>query len=319
VSGELRPGRVGLSPEEAQLQPLYARVIGLQYLNPGGVLCFCFFEGAIALAVLLALAELVTWWAVLILPATVAVMVKINDLVAGAVVRSAATVPEREQERFRREVTPVVGRASVPGPVAGADAPGEPTGAGSQRASSVSQPPDVIREVAGGGTTDVLPVVAPRVPCDTRVVSPPAPEAVSVGVTSDQMTPQASGPDEDVGERPDPHQMPPGLGAVPVAPAPQRIAPRPPAPDQVRRGASGGGKEKTGPENRRSEPALRDVVARREPGGAGTGRSAADGAHPLNAPAAEHLQRPVRQPTDRIDQADTPEQRSRQSGRRRYE
>jgi hypothetical protein len=47
------------------------------------MLCFFFLEGAIALASLLALAELVTWWAVVVLPASIAVMVKINDVIAG--------------------------------------------------------------------------------------------------------------------------------------------------------------------------------------------------------------------------------------------
>ena len=56
------------APAEERYRPLYARVLGLRFVNPGGVLCFLFFEGAVALAVLLALAELVTWWAVLILP-----------------------------------------------------------------------------------------------------------------------------------------------------------------------------------------------------------------------------------------------------------
>ena len=77
------------------------------------MLCFLFFEGTVALAVLLALAELVTWWAVLVLPVVVAAMVKLNDLVAAIVVRSAALVPEQERDRFRRQMEPVVGRARV--------------------------------------------------------------------------------------------------------------------------------------------------------------------------------------------------------------
>ena len=64
-------------------QPLYARMLHLRHLSPSGVLCFVFLEGAIALGVLLALAELVSWWGVLVLPFAVAVMVKFNDLVAG--------------------------------------------------------------------------------------------------------------------------------------------------------------------------------------------------------------------------------------------
>ncbi|GAA3765463.1 hypothetical protein GCM10022379_36570 [Micromonospora maritima] len=100
--------------DEERYRPLYARVLGLRFVNPGGVLCFLFFEGAAALAVLLALAELVSWWAVLVLPTAVAVMVKLNDVVAEMVVRTAAQVPEQERDRFRRQMEPVVGRAPVP-------------------------------------------------------------------------------------------------------------------------------------------------------------------------------------------------------------
>ncbi|MER7169466.1 hypothetical protein ABT336_25830 [Micromonospora sp. NPDC000207] len=114
--------------DEERLRPLYARLLGLRFVNPGGVLCFLFFEGAVALAALLTLAELVDWWSVLILPAAVALMVKLNDMVAEAVVRSAALVPEQERDRFRRQMQPVVGRIRVdcsprvvPGVVVGAE------------------------------------------------------------------------------------------------------------------------------------------------------------------------------------------------------
>lgn len=100
--------------DDERVRPLYARVLRLRHVDPGGLLCFFFFEGTVALGLLLALAELVNWWGVLVLPVTVAVMVKLNDLVAAAVVRSAARVPDLEQERFRREMLPVVGRARVP-------------------------------------------------------------------------------------------------------------------------------------------------------------------------------------------------------------
>ena len=56
-------------------QPLYARTLRLRHLNPGGLLCFVFLEGSLALGALLALAELVSWWGVLVLPAAVAVPV----------------------------------------------------------------------------------------------------------------------------------------------------------------------------------------------------------------------------------------------------
>jgi hypothetical protein len=102
-----------VATDDEPYRPLYARVLGLRFVNPGGVLCFLFFEGSVALAALLALAELVSWWAVLVLPAVVAAMVKLNDVVAEVVIRTAAQVPEQERDRFRRQLEPVVGRATV--------------------------------------------------------------------------------------------------------------------------------------------------------------------------------------------------------------
>jgi hypothetical protein len=61
---------------------VYARVLRLRYLRPGGLLCFLYFEGSIALGVLLALAELAPWWGIFVLPVVVAAMVKLNDIVA---------------------------------------------------------------------------------------------------------------------------------------------------------------------------------------------------------------------------------------------
>jgi hypothetical protein len=71
-------------------RPLYARVLRLRHIHPSSVWCFVFFEGMIALGVLLALAELVSWWGVLVLPVVVAAMVKINDLLAGALATGRA-------------------------------------------------------------------------------------------------------------------------------------------------------------------------------------------------------------------------------------
>jgi hypothetical protein len=88
--------------------PLYARVLRLRHLAPSGFLCFVFLEGAIALGILLALAELVSWWGVLVLPATVAVMVKLNDVVAGMVAGPPAmpTPPRRAVPPASRGASP---------------------------------------------------------------------------------------------------------------------------------------------------------------------------------------------------------------------
>ena len=73
-------------------RPLYARLLRLRHITPGGRLCFVFLEGAVALGALLALAELVSWWGVLVLPLTVAVMVKLNDVIAGLLPRATEPV-----------------------------------------------------------------------------------------------------------------------------------------------------------------------------------------------------------------------------------
>lgn len=100
-----RQGRLRrLYPVTERPRPRYARVLRLRRLNPSSTLCFLFLEGSIAFALLLALAELVSWWSILVLPVLVAAAVKANDRVAVAVARSAALVPEQEQERFRREI-----------------------------------------------------------------------------------------------------------------------------------------------------------------------------------------------------------------------
>jgi hypothetical protein len=86
-----RTRRPDVEPEpEAERRPLYARMLRLRHLTPSGLLCFVFLEGAIALGLLLALAELVSWWGVLVLPATVALMVKLNDVIAGSLSHGAA-------------------------------------------------------------------------------------------------------------------------------------------------------------------------------------------------------------------------------------
>jgi hypothetical protein len=93
MTREIRSRRAGIPRDQAKQRPLYARVLGLQYLTPSGFLCFVFLEGTVALGVLLALAELVSWWGVLVLPVTVALMVKLNDVIAGTVIHPAGVVP----------------------------------------------------------------------------------------------------------------------------------------------------------------------------------------------------------------------------------
>lgn len=79
---EYRHGRVS-----RPRRPWYARVLHLKHLYLSNVWCVVLFEGSIALAVLMALTEFVSWWVVLVLPLAVAGMVKLNDLIAGTLER----------------------------------------------------------------------------------------------------------------------------------------------------------------------------------------------------------------------------------------
>jgi hypothetical protein len=92
-------------------RPVYARALRLRYLRPGGLLCFLYFEGSIALGVLLALAELAPWWGILLLPAAVAAMVKLNDSVA---YNNARVRPAPAHVRTRPTPSGPALRASVP-------------------------------------------------------------------------------------------------------------------------------------------------------------------------------------------------------------
>jgi hypothetical protein len=60
---------------------MYARVLRLRRLRITGMTSFLLVECAIAVGILLALAELVSWWAVPLLPILVAAVVKVNDMV----------------------------------------------------------------------------------------------------------------------------------------------------------------------------------------------------------------------------------------------
>ena len=101
-------------------RPFYARMLRLHYLHPGTVACFLLFEGTIVLGLLLAFAELVDWPVVVLLPAGVALMVKLNDILAGATLSRERRGPHARVARGTAVVvdTPpapkVVGKAPRP-------------------------------------------------------------------------------------------------------------------------------------------------------------------------------------------------------------
>ncbi len=71
-------------------RPLYHRALRLRHVRPGPLATFLLFEGSVMAAIVLALADIVTGWGVLVIPVAVAVMVKLNDVVAAALRRPDA-------------------------------------------------------------------------------------------------------------------------------------------------------------------------------------------------------------------------------------
>lgn len=64
-------------------RPLYVRLLRLRHIRPNGWQRAALGEGALALAVVLVLADVASAWTLLVLPVSVAVVVKAHDVLAG--------------------------------------------------------------------------------------------------------------------------------------------------------------------------------------------------------------------------------------------
>jgi hypothetical protein len=131
-------------------RPVYLRLLRLRHLKPHPVVTFLLFEGSIGLSVLLALAEIVNWWGLVAIPVAVAVMVKLNDVVAGSLVRPLAVSPAGAAHLLDRTV---IGRSPVPRPgrptaeIHGDDAVFDPAAA-PDLSSGPGRAPGIARGVA---------------------------------------------------------------------------------------------------------------------------------------------------------------------------
>jgi hypothetical protein len=94
-------------------RPLYFRLLRVRHLTVRPTTLFLLFEGSITLALLLYLADVVHEWGLLAIPVVVAIMVKLNDSVAGALIRPLALAQLRTP---RPTEEPAVGRSPVPRP-----------------------------------------------------------------------------------------------------------------------------------------------------------------------------------------------------------
>jgi hypothetical protein len=71
------------SVDEQPRRPLYPRLLRLRHVHPNAWQRALLGEGALALAVLLVLADVATAWTLIVLPLAVAAVVKAHDLLAG--------------------------------------------------------------------------------------------------------------------------------------------------------------------------------------------------------------------------------------------
>jgi len=78
---------VAATSEPRERAPMYWRLLRLRHIQPNGWLRALFVEGSVGLAVVLVLAEKASIWTIIALPIVVAVLVKANDVVAGALRR----------------------------------------------------------------------------------------------------------------------------------------------------------------------------------------------------------------------------------------
>lgn len=74
---------------------IYARLLRLHHLQPNGWQRAVLAEGSLTVAVLLVLADVATAWSLLVLPATVAAVVKLDDLLVGLLRRPGGAGSDR--------------------------------------------------------------------------------------------------------------------------------------------------------------------------------------------------------------------------------
>ena len=88
-------------------------MLRVRHLRPGWLASLVLFEGSCFVGILLTLAELTEWWAMLVVPAAVAVVLKFNDVIAGR----AETAPGGRPAHTPPPIGPIaVGRSPVPRP-----------------------------------------------------------------------------------------------------------------------------------------------------------------------------------------------------------
>lgn len=81
------PTADGPAPPASRRRPLYPRLLRLRHIKLNAWQRALLGEGAVALAVVLVLADLASAWTLLVLPVAVALLVKAHDVLAGVLAR----------------------------------------------------------------------------------------------------------------------------------------------------------------------------------------------------------------------------------------
>lgn len=116
------------APRKAK--PLYWRILQLRYVHPNSWQRAVFFEGSIAVAAILVLADLASAWLLLVLPVAVAVVVKGHDVLVGwlgAATRIADEPAQVAPDAYASELTVELDEpVAQPAPEAEAEPEAEP-------------------------------------------------------------------------------------------------------------------------------------------------------------------------------------------------
>ncbi|MGH3713767.1 MAG: hypothetical protein ACRDT4_09960 [Micromonosporaceae bacterium] len=183
-------GTSGKVKKRRDPRPLYARVLRLKHIRPGSVLCFVFFELTIFVAVVLGFAELISWWVVPVLPIVVAIMVKLNDVIAGAAAGSVAPAPDPVHDGelvtyWSAEPEPEADRADEYDEPAEAGVPDEPVAAVQVEPESEAAAEDTTEPEA---TSEPEGAAEPGSAAEPVAVAEPEPEPELVPAEQNEAT-----------------------------------------------------------------------------------------------------------------------------------
>lgn len=184
-------------------RPLYFRLLRVRHLKVRPWLAFLLFEGSFGLGILLALADIVNYWGIIVIPVAVAAMVKINDMITGAMLAPLADAQLRTPRILQRRASgksPVPRTGRMTAPIDDDDAVADPD----------ARPDGVVRGVARARYRGRAPARPPHPGVDAP--EPPVPDQVPLEPPADQPSLDAiTAPDRaDAGDRIDGQAPAPG-------------------------------------------------------------------------------------------------------------